>query len=55
MAEAVPPESPEHVQAAEIAAARCLATDAGMGFAWEHGLSATLSAARLFDLLASPG
>jgi HD-GYP domain-containing protein (c-di-GMP phosphodiesterase class II) len=52
MAEAAQPEPAEQVRAAEIAASLCLATDTGMGFAWEHGLAATLSAMRLCDLVA---
>lgn len=41
----------EKVRAAEIVASLCLATDIGMGFPLEHGLHATLMAARLAELL----
>ena len=41
----------EHVRAAEVIGALCLATDLGMGFPFEHGLESTLIAARLADRL----
>lgn len=41
----------ERVRAAEIVASLCLATDLGMGFPFEHGLHATLMAARLAELM----
>lgn len=45
-------ESPkEQVRAAEVIASLCLATDLGMGFPFEHGLSATLTTMRLCDVL----
>jgi HD-GYP domain-containing protein (c-di-GMP phosphodiesterase class II) len=45
-------ESPkEQVRTAEVIASLCLATDLGMGFPFEHGLSATLTTMRLCDVL----
>lgn len=41
----------EKIRTAEIVASLCLATDIGMGFPFEHGLHATLMAARLAELL----
>lgn len=41
----------ERVRTAEVVAAVSLATDLGMGFPFEHGLHATLTAMRLCDLL----
>ena len=41
----------EHVRAAEVIGALCLATDLGMGFPFEHGLHSTLVAMRLADRL----
>ena len=41
----------EHVRAAEVIGALCLATDLGMGFPFEHGLQSTLIASRLADRL----
>jgi HD-GYP domain-containing protein (c-di-GMP phosphodiesterase class II) len=43
--------SEEHVRAAEVIGALCLATDLGMGFPFEHGLQSTLVATRLADRL----
>lgn len=37
----------DHVRAAEVIGAVCLATDLGMGFPFEHGLEGTLAAMRL--------
>jgi HD-GYP domain-containing protein (c-di-GMP phosphodiesterase class II) len=48
---AAEPERSERVQAAELIAALCLATDLGMGFPFEHGLHTTLIAMRLADRL----
>ena len=45
------PGAPHSLRAAEIAASLSLATDLGMGFPWEHGLAATMSAMRLCDLV----
>jgi HD-GYP domain-containing protein (c-di-GMP phosphodiesterase class II)/DNA-binding CsgD family transcriptional regulator len=39
------------IRAAEIAGSLCLATDLGMGFPFEHGLTATLTTMRLCDTL----
>jgi HD-GYP domain-containing protein (c-di-GMP phosphodiesterase class II) len=47
-----PSQGAEHVRAAEVIGALCLATDLGMGFPFEHGLQSTLIAARLADRLA---
>ncbi len=44
-------QSGEHVRAAELVAALCLATDLGMGFPFEHGLHCTVIAMRLADRL----
>jgi hypothetical protein len=45
-------ESPkERVRTAEVIASLCLATDLGMGFPFEHGLSATLTTMRLCDVM----
>ena len=41
----------EHVRAAEVIGALCLATDLGTGFPFEHGLHTTLVAMRLADRL----
>jgi HD-GYP domain-containing protein (c-di-GMP phosphodiesterase class II) len=46
-----PCQGAEHVRAAEVIGALCLATDLGMGFPFEHGLQSTLIAARLADRL----
>jgi hypothetical protein len=46
-----PSQGLEHVRAAEVIGALCLATDLGMGFPFEHGLQSTLIAARLADRL----
>ena len=46
-----PSQGAEHVRAAEVIGALCLATDLGMGFPFEHGLQSTLIAARLADRL----
>jgi HD-GYP domain-containing protein (c-di-GMP phosphodiesterase class II) len=45
------PIAVEHVRAAEVIGALCLATDLGMGFPFEHGLQTTLVATRLADRL----
>jgi response regulator RpfG family c-di-GMP phosphodiesterase/DNA-binding CsgD family transcriptional regulator len=45
-----PPDS-SSVRAAEVIGALCLATDLGMGFAFEHGLQSTLVASRLGERL----
>ncbi|MPZ53496.1 MAG: HD domain-containing protein [Acidimicrobiia bacterium] len=50
MAPATTPDQ-ERVRAAEIVASVCLATDLGMGFPFEHGFHATLTAMRLADLV----
>src|SRR5918996_966621 len=42
-----PSQGAEHVRAAEVIGALCLATDLGMGFPFEHGLQSTLTAPRL--------
>lgn len=45
-------ESPEErVRTADVIASLCLATDLGMGFPFEHGLSATLTTMRLCDAM----
>lgn len=41
----------EQVRTAEVIASLCLATDLGMGFPFEHGLTATLTTMRLCDAL----
>ena len=41
----------EQVRTAGVIASLCLATDLGMGFPFEHGLSATLTTMRLCDVL----
>jgi len=41
----------EQVRTADVIASLCLATDLGMGFPFEHGLSATLTTMRLCDVL----
>ena len=46
-----PSPGSEQVRAAEVIGALCLATDLGMGFAFEHGLHSTLVATRLADRL----
>src|SRR5215211_1430848 len=46
-----PSQGEEHVRAAEVIGALCLATDIGMGFPFEHGLQSTLAATRLADRL----
>ena len=46
-----PSQGAEHVRAAEVIGALCLATDLGMGFPFEHGLQSTLIAARLANRL----
>jgi hypothetical protein len=46
-----PSRGAEHVRAAEVIGALCLATDLGMGFPFEHGLHTTLIATRLADRL----
>src|ERR687887_457829 len=46
-----PSHGAEHVRAAEVIGALCLATDLGMGFPFEHGLQTTLIAMRLADRL----
>jgi response regulator RpfG family c-di-GMP phosphodiesterase/DNA-binding CsgD family transcriptional regulator len=43
--------SGEHIRAAEVIGAACLATDLGMGFPFEHGLEATIVSSRLARLL----
>jgi HD-GYP domain-containing protein (c-di-GMP phosphodiesterase class II) len=45
------PTGEEHVRAAEVIGALCLATDLGMGFPFEHGLQSTLIASRIADQL----
>jgi hypothetical protein len=45
------PNPIEHMRAAEVIAAMCLATDLGMGFPFEHGLHATLTTMRLCEAL----
>lgn len=47
--DAVAPQ--EQVRTAEVVASLCLATDLGMGFPFEHGLSATLTTMRLCDVM----
>jgi hypothetical protein len=42
---------PERVRAAEVVGAFSLATDLGMGLPFEHGLQATIFAARLAEHL----
>ena len=45
-------DSPQgQVRTAEVIASLCLATDLGMGFPFEHGLSATLTTMRLCDVM----
>ncbi len=46
-----PSQGAEHVRAAEVIGALCLATDLGMGFPLEHGLQSTLAATRLAERL----
>lgn len=41
----------EQVRTADVIASLCLATDLGMGFPFEHGLSATLTTMRLCDAM----
>jgi HD-GYP domain-containing protein (c-di-GMP phosphodiesterase class II) len=41
----------QQVRTAEVIASLCLATDLGMGFPFEHGLSATLTTMRLCDVM----
>ena len=41
----------EQVRTADVIASLCLATDLGMGFPFEHGLSATLTTMRLCDVM----
>lgn len=41
----------ERVRTADVVASLCLATDLGMGFPFEHGLSATLTTMRLCDVM----
>jgi hypothetical protein len=45
------PPDVSSVRAAEVIGALCLATDLGMGFAFEHGLQSTLVASRLGERL----